>query len=710
MTGRTEATTHGHIRRLSICLVLVLVVWAVIVVRLVLIQVVHGPRLAAYAARQQTMTVELAPERGTIYDRNLEQLAANLDVHSVCARPHSVEAPRETARALARVLGGSRHEYERLLSKDAGFVWIERQIAPDRAAAVEALGIDGLELLPETKRVYPHGDRACHVIGFTDIDGHGISGIEQHMDERLRGTPATVQYHIDGAQRKSPAPSGSLVAPEDGESIVLTIDAALQEICEVEIEKAVREHEARSGTVVIQDPWTGEILAMANYPRFDCNAFARYAEASWRNRAVTDQFEPGSTFKVVTACAAVETHAADEASVYYASQGAMRFGSFTIRDVKPHGWMTFRTALIKSSNICFAQIGEALGDFALYQYARAFGFGCLTAINLPGEVRGTLKHPSEWSRRSVHTIAIGQEVAVTALQLVGAYSAIANGGHLMEPHIVKAVVSEEGRVLEEAQPCVVRQVVSADVASYVREVLTDVTTVGTGRKAVVAEFSVAGKTGTAQKVVPGTPGYAPGKFVSSFAGFAPADDPGMVILVVVDEPKGRGLGGDVAAPVFRRIVERVVRSTSHHLVTGRRKSVPERLITAQVGRDASTGHATAGDVRDEGAFSGGTSGVVLAESPGRGMSSRAALGDGVRGTLVMSAALAADGTGSPDGDGGDVSVAMPDLIGMSVRAARREAALLGLVVTFEGSGLVRSQSPRRGASVEPGDRVRLECR
>ncbi len=693
-------------RRLGVALVFALAVWAVIVVRLVFIQVVHGPRLAGYAERQQVVTVELAPDRGVIFDRNLIPLTDNLDVHSVCAHPREVDSPRAAARSLARVLGGDSRSYRELLSKNTGFVWLERQVSPARAHAVAALGIKGVELLPETKRVYPHGERACHVIGYTDIDGRGISGVEQQMDEWLRGTPATVEYHLDCVQQRSPAPSGSRIAPEDGESVVLTIDAVLQEICEVELERAIREQEAKGGTVIVQDPWTGEILAMANWPGFDCNRFSRYADECWRNRAVTDQFEPGSTFKVVTACAAIETGAADEKSVYYTSQGKRKFGSFTIRDVKPHGWLTFRKALTKSSNIGFAQIGGAVGKIPLYSYARDFGFGCLTAINLPGEVRGTLRPPADWSRRSVHTIAIGQEIAVTALQLAGAYSAVANGGYLMEPHIVKAVLSDDGRVLEESQPCVVREVVRPEVAAVVRDMMKDIPVDGTGRKAAVAEFAVAGKTGTAQKVVPGIRGYAPGKHVSSFAGFAPADDPGVVILVVVDEPKGRGLGGEVAAPVFRRIVERVVRSSGHELILGRRNARPaEELTTCSLEPE---GLGLAGRLMDE-ADAQQVAGYEAADYDAAGYALAAgALGARRSGSdcLIVPASFA----GTDADEIGEATIDMPDLVGMSLRRARRTAAGLGLVLSFDGTGLVRSQSPRCGSAVMAGDRIRVECR
>ncbi len=692
-----------HARRFRVTLLVGLGVWAFIVLRLILIQVVHAPRLSGLAERQQVVEVELAPDRGQIYDRDMARLTYNLTVNSVCAYPGEIGSPRTVARGLSRALGGSVSSYEERLRKNTGFVWIERQIDPARAEVLAAMDLPGIEFIAETKRVYPFDRGACHVIGYTDIDGHGISGMESRMDDLLTGSKATVCYYMDSRRQRTPAPASTRITPDDGMSVVLTIDMNLQEIVEVELERTVREYEAKSGTVIVQDPWTGEILAMANWPSFDCNRPDRFADENWRNRAITDQFEPGSTFKVFTACASLATDAADMTSVYYAFQGTGRFGSFTIRDVKPHGWMDFMTALVKSSNICFVQIAEEIGASPLYSYARDFGFGCLTAINLPGEVRGTLREPTEWSARSVHTIGIGQEIAVTALQLVTAYSAIANGGCLMEPHIVKAVLDCDGRVLEEVRPCVVRRVVDPEVAADVRGIMVEVTERGTGMNASLDEVTVAGKTGTAQKVIPGIRGYAPGKWVSSFVGFAPAEDAGLVCLVVIDEPRGRGLGGQVAAPVFRRIVERLVRGSGHDLVFGRqrlqRRADGEPLY-CRADEDAAPYISTPSDFGSGGRISDlvvpvGASGIP----PATRLHNLVNASGGVA-TITRPASTSVS-TSDP--------LRMPELRGLSVRAARRLASSLGLAVVFDGSGLVQTQLPRPGSEIEPGDRVVLTC-
>lgn len=667
----------AHVRRLQVAVVVGVVVWAVIALRLFSIQVVHGPELASRAERQHVVRVRLAPERGTIYDRNLKPLTGNLRVESVCAHPREVSSPSATARSLARHLGGSAAEYERRLRSSEGFVWIERQVAPDRVRGLHEADLKGVGFHKESKRVYPLGRRACHVVGMTDLDGRGLSGIELQADSLLTGSEAVVCYYVDQRGRRTPTPACTKVTPRNGRSIVLTIDADLQEIAEVELRRAVREHNAKGGSVVVLDPRTGDVLAMTSWPDYDPNCPSRYSVASRRNRVITDQFEPGSTFKLITAAAALSTGAADLTSVYHAGRGSMRFPWCTIHDVHPYGWLDFTYAFAKSSNVCFAQIAENVGKVPLYTYARDFGFGCHTGIMLPGEVRGMLREPSEWSGRSLPTIAIGQEIAATPLQLASAYAAVANDGYLMEPRIIQAVLDEKGRVVEETRPTVVRQVVETDVAEKLLRLMSAVAEFGTGGNAAVAEIPVGGKTGTAQKAVPGEVGFEAKRFVASFAGVAPVDDPRIVCLIVIDEPEGRGLGGEVAAPVFARIMERVVRGPKHEFVFG------------PVGPDP-----------------GRTAPRTFAAGPATATVEPAALcarGDTFGGVTPM-AKVAAVAPGV-----GEEPMELPDLRGMSIRRARREVTRRGLVLSFEGSGHVRDQSPRAGSSVEPGDRVTVRC-
>lgn len=715
-TGRAGLGSGGS-WRISAAVIAGLGAWAVIVLRLVLIQVVEAPRLASLAERQHIVSVRLAPERGTIMDRNLTPLTDNLIVRSACAYPSEIESPRAVARRLAAALGGSYDLYLSKLHEERDFVWIERQLDPRKAERLAELDLPGIGLLKESKRVYPYARRACHVLGLTDVDGCGIGGIEAQMDDALTGSEAWVHYCLDSAGRRTPTPACTKIVPRDGSSVVLTIDLELQGIAEVELERAVRENGAATGIVVIQDPWTGEILAMASWPPFNPNNPGLHAVENQKNRAITDQFEPGSTFKTVTACAALSTGAADLSSVYYAGRGSAVFAAgrkrFSIRDVHPYGWLDFRGAFKHSSNVAFAQIGASIGDVPLYSLARSFGFGCPTGIELPGEIRGVLREPSEWSGRSAHTIAIGQEVAVTALQLVGAYSAVANGGFLMQPRLVKAVISENGEILSETRPEVVRRVLDPELARTVRELLTAVTEEGTGRNARVDEFVVAGKTGTAQKATPGEIGFASGKHVSSFAGMAPADDPQLVCLVVIDEPRGRGLGGEVAAPAFSRIVQRIIRGPGwEYVVRGGRRAPPTddpltgpggsglALASSQrrgLGAEAASGLAAVLDRSARGAHDAVyASGPV--SRPSRGSLEPAPLVGSATGEILVSPAT--DLT---------EAVVVPDLRGMSIRKARRAAAEAGLVFAFEGSGRVKSQSPRPGAIAAPGNRVIVSC-
>ncbi|MCK4680177.1 penicillin-binding protein 2, partial [bacterium] len=596
-TGKHSGIQPG---RLRVALVSGLTVWAIVILRLVMIQLVHAPGLVEYAEHQHIVRVNLSADRGTIYDRNMVPLTDNLTVHSVCAYPREIDSPSAVARQLARTLGGSYDDYLTRLRKDKSFVWIQRQLSPSRAAALRQLDLPGIGFLPESKRVHLLGETGCHVIGMTDIDGCGLSGMEKEMDELLTGAEASVYHCLDSAGRRTPTPACTKIVPKDGMSVVLTLDIRLQSIVEVELERGIREHNAARGTAIIQDPWTGEILAMANWPMFDPDRPELYSVGSRKNRAVTDQFEPGSTFKLVTAAAALSTGSADLNSVYYACRGSRDYGRFTIHDVKELGWLNFEHAFAKSSNVCFAEVAYGVGAIPLYSFARDFGFGCLTGISLPGEVRGTLHEPGKWSARSVPTVGIGQEVAVTALQLVGAYSTIANGGYLMEPKIIKSILDDDGRVVEEARWSVVRQVVEPEAAAALKRLLACATEYGTGGNARVAELAVSGKTGTAQKVAQGSGRYDPGKWIASFAGMAPADDPQLVCLVVIDEPDGRGLGGEVAAPVFARIMERIIRGPGHeYLLRGRGDYVESEREPGRLDRTLSARAVPAVDPGDE---------------------------------------------------------------------------------------------------------------
>ncbi len=738
MAGRTAKRKAGgsvHARRLRVALVSGIAIWMFIVGRLAMIQIVHSPRLAERATDQQVTEVVISADRGTIYDRNMVPLTNNLTVKSVCAYPKKIESAHTVAHALARVLGGSYRDYLPKLTHNGNFSWIKRQIPPDVATRLAALDLPGIGFLTESKRVYPFGKIGGQVIGMTDVDGNGLSGIELQLDEELTGATETVVHLLDCTRRQTPAPACTMIEPRDGASVVLTIDIRLQEIAEVELERGVREHEAKTGMVVIQDPKTGEILAMASWPSFDPNCPQRYSTESQKNRVLTDQFEPGSTFKLITAAAALQTGAADRTCVYHAGRGKARLGPCTIHDVKKYGWLPFDLAYAKSSNVCFAQIGKAVGGVLLYAIARDFGFGCLTGIGLPGEVRGVLREPDEWSRRSVYTIAIGQEVAVTAVQLIGAYSAIANGGYLMDPRITKALIADDGKVLEETRPSVVRQVVDQRVAASMRELLRLVTVCGTGKQAQVDEVAVSGKTGTAQKVQVGKRGYDPTKWIGSFVGMAPADDPEIVCLVVIDEPKGRGLGGVVAAPVFSRIVQRIVRGPGYGYVL----SNGDRSEGVDGAPDLHADAGGGGGSREPGPFDASAASPSSADQTGSAtdvVHAHQAGGNGGRGrsseatsdmaTSDVASAGAASARAASEEDarswaGGvpldvllpattdEETVEVPDLRGLSVRLARRTASAKGLLVSFDGTGTVGSQSLRAGSTARPGDRMTATC-
>jgi len=418
--------------------------------------------------------------------------------------------------------------------------------------------MEGIGLVMEGRRFYPKGPLLAHVMGFAGMDGEGLEGIERRYEPQLHGEKRVVILQRD-AMGRTVFPKGQAEqVPAAGHSLVITIDEVIQYIAEKELEEAVTKARAKSGTVIVLDPQTGAVLALAISPRFDPNAVASLTADRWRNRALTDAYEPGSTMKALVAAAALEEKVMKPSTMLYGENGRMTIANTVIHDHEKLGWMTFAQVIQKSSNIGAAKTGMALGDQRLYRYLQAFGFGQKTEIDLPGEAGGLVKHPKEWGRRSLASISMGQEIGVTPIQMVSAVAALANGGVLMKPYVVSEVRDAQGKSLRQFLPQVKRRVVSPETARTVTSILEGVVTDGTGAKAAIPGFRVAGKTGTAQKIDPRTGAYSSTLFVGSFVGFVPADNPRLAMIVVIDEPQGESWGGTVAAPVFRRVGEQVL--------------------------------------------------------------------------------------------------------------------------------------------------------
>ncbi len=545
--------------RVGIILVVFYLMALTILARAWHIQVMEADRLREVAAAQYRYLQKIIPSRGIIQDRQGNALAVSRKAFSVYARPDQVEDKKSCARRLSRLLEVSERELSKRLRAGQEFVWLARQVPMEVGEKVRVLDITGIGLIEDSRRFYPGGALAAQVLGFAGVDSQGLEGIEYAYDGMLRSQPRYILVEQDA--RGEPISA----FPESGEEgkgadLVLTLDKAIQYLAERELRKAVNEYKAKRAGAIVMDPQTGRVLAMAMEPGFDPNNFQASSPARWRNWLVTDIFEPGSTFKVFMAAAAIEEEIAGNGERFYCENGAYVIGDETINDVKKHQWLDLERIVTYSSNIGAAKLGEKLGKERMHDYIEAFGFGARAGLDFPGEARGLVREPNTWSRVAVDTISFGQGVSVTALQMVTALSAIANGGELMKPYIVEKAVRFNGTQVSLHRPEKVRRVTSRKTAQKLTGILTSVVSPdGTGSKAAIDGYQVAGKTGTAQKPRPDARGYEQGKYICSFMGFAPAHDPKLAVIVVIDEPQtSYAYGGTLAAPVFREIVRQAL--------------------------------------------------------------------------------------------------------------------------------------------------------
>ena len=554
--------------------------FAVIGAKAVHLQVYRSPWLAQKASSQYEQSLKSVGKRGTVYDRNLREMAVTIDVTSIAARPSRIEQPKRTAKALAKILKIDRRKILKKLKTKSPFVWIKRQANPKEAAAIEALQLQGIEFVPERNRFYPNKTLASQALGFTGLDGYGLEGIEFSYDRYLRGTDSNQMVYKDALgnvfdERQTATRLNS------GNNIILTIDRAIQYITESALEEAVKEYEARSGIAIVMEPQTGAILAMANVPFFNPNAYTEFNKELWRNRAITDPFEPGSTMKIFSAAAAIESGNIKAHDIFFCENGAYKIGRNVVHDIKKHGWLSLQQIIKYSSNIGAVKISEKLGRKRLYKMYRNFGFGDRTGIDSPGETAGSLTHYKRWTTVDTGAISFGYGVAVSALQLITAASAIANDGILMKPYFVQAITDQNHEPLKQFQPQIVRRVVSPRTARTVRVIMkTVITEGGTGINAALDGYTVCGKTGTARKLdKDGT--YSKSNYVASFIGFTPAEKPRLAILVIIDEPQGKYYGGTVAAPAFRRIARETLNYLNIPPNSGGKQFATSRRIEAR---------------------------------------------------------------------------------------------------------------------------------
>jgi cell division protein FtsI/penicillin-binding protein 2 len=481
-------------------------------------------------------------------------LAVNLNRESVYANPRMIKDREESASILASALDLDRNSVMEKISKDKGFIWIKRKITTKEALQLRKFNLPGVYFIEESKRFYPNMQLACHLLGSVDIDNKGLEGLELLYDNSLKGTGGTLVSMQDAKRNPLSSYQQEFTPPKNGYSLVLTIDDVIQNIAERELYKMYDKYNAKGASIIVIDPKNGDVLALANYPNFDLNNVSKRSVDSLRNRAINDFFEPGSIFKIVTASVAIEENVVKFDDKFDCENGAWKVGKRVLHDHKPHGILTFKEVIEKSSNIGTVKVANLFGPEKMFKYMRLFGFYEKTGIGLPGEVVGMNRPLSGWTRSSMYAIPMGQEVTSTAIQLACAIAVIADNGFLVKPRIVKQIVDDNGEVVKEFPPQITRKVISPQTAAKMRGLLMGVVESGTGQKAQMEDFSAGGKTGTAQKVDPGGT-YSHDRFVASFIGFAPVSRPVLAVAVCVDEPHPVYFGGDVAAPVFRNVVD-----------------------------------------------------------------------------------------------------------------------------------------------------------
>ena len=543
--------------KISIVGTLILIFFATVSVKALYLQILSRDRAVNLAKKQQGGD-RLLPKRGRIYDINKKELAINIDTQSIYVNAKDIKDPGGFSKKLSEYLNLPQKAILDKVNTKKPFVWIKRSVGPDIIAKIKSHNFTGLGFIEEPKRVYPMGTLLGQVLGFTNIDSKGIEGIEFKYDELLTGKPGKIVVKKDAMGRKIMSTPYFLEPSVSGYDLVLTIDSQIQNIVENELKKGVEEAKADRGMALLMNPETGAILAMASYPFFDPNSYRDFNSETRRNLPIWFSFEPGSTMKVFILASAVEEKKVNPDTKFNCENGWRRVGPATIRDVHPYGVLTVAEILEKSSNICASKIGETVGREKLYDRLSNFGFGRPTGIDLSGESSGMMAKSSRWGPVELATISFGQGIAVTSIQIAAALSAIANGGYLVKPYMVEQIITPDGKVVTKNKPDVVSKVLSYDTAEEITEMMEKVVESGTGKKAAISGYKVAGKTGTAQIPNPNTRGYYGHRYMSSFIGFGPSDDPKVTLVVVVENPKNGYYGGTVAAPIFKGILAKVL--------------------------------------------------------------------------------------------------------------------------------------------------------
>jgi len=705
----------------------VLLLWCVAICgRLVYLQIFSYGRFVRQAGHQQQRAIPVAAKRGVIYDRAGRELAMSVLVDSAFAVPSEVRDLPTAISLITRITGDDYNVVLADCRAHKTFCWVARKANDETIERINSLKLQGIHFEKEPRRFYPARDLAAQVLGSVGMEDSGQSGIEHAFDDELRGRPGKMFITVDARKKWF---SDVETQPDPGDNLVLTIDKNIQYIAEKELEQAIRDTQAIAGTVIVENPHTGEILALANRPTFNPNLRKQITPAALTNRAVSYIYEPGSTFKLVTISAALEEKVTNPDEVFDCQMGSIVYNGMRIRDSKPHGLLPVWGVLAESSDVGSIKIALRLGEDRFYKYIRAFGFGQQTGIELPGETRGMTKPVSRWSKVSIAAISMGQEIGVSALQLSALISTFANDGVWIAPRIVAGSVEPKGTPQTVAfHPAASHRVISPYTAAEMRSMMQKVVLEGTGRKAILEGYTSAGKTGTGQKVDPATGAYSKTKYVASFAGFAPMNDPQIVVAVILDSAVGLHQGGQVSAPVFRRISQQVLEylhvphdlplAPRHQLLLAKVKDKDldeetpdhpgEPLETAEVNGDGSDSAKPSGARAASPATAGSDGQVVQAAMREHeplpvvpsGKPQQNASDSGAQSKLPAS------GTVVLDVEQGGIEV--PSFVGKTVRGAVEAAQDVGLELEPVGSGIARTQSPTAGTHVAAGARVTVQ--
>jgi cell division protein FtsI (penicillin-binding protein 3) len=677
--------------------------------RLIWLQLIQYGDFTQRASRQQQRTIEVSPVRGNIYDRNGNELAMTVSVDSFFAVPSEVPDIHGTATMLARILRSDAIDLENRMRASRAFAWVARKVDGETSTRIRSLNLKGIYPQKESKRFYPKRELAAQVLGYVGLDDEGLGGVEREFESRLKGKPGTMLISMDARRRWFGRVEKN---PDPGENVVLTIDEKIQYIAERELDQAMRDSQAEAGTVIVENPRTGEVLALANRPTFNPNALNASGVKALKNRAVSDIYEPGSTFKLVTLAAALEEKLTTTDEVIDCQMGSIVVNGLKIHDHNPYGGLTVAQILQKSSDVGAIKIALRLGEERFDRYIRAFGFGSQTGIELPGETRGITKPVSRWSKVSIGAISMGQEIGVSAVQLISMASTIANDGVYVPSRIIAGTTPPRSTPQYIAfHPAQGKRVISPMTAAQMKQMMEGVVLSGTGKKAILNGYSSAGKTGTAQKVDSITGTYSHRKHIASFAGFAPVNNPAVTVLVILDTPVGPQDGGMVAAPVFSRITQQILSylNVSHDIefqdprrltLRAQVKSeemaegAPDRIVAEAEPVDAPAQPPDANRGQDKNPNAKLVPAAYQPDpAPLPATPPAPALPAQARGTVVLDVA------------GG---VVVPNFIGKPLRTALEEAQTQGIELEVSGSGLAQFQSPPPGSKVPHGGHVSVK--